>query len=180
MSYTGVSPSGSVETDEPADSGTSVIDRHSQIDGTYSTSRDLRIEGLLTGSVNCDGVLFIADGAVVDATVDAASVIVSGQLSGNIRCRGRLEITATGSVGGEVETATLVVVEGARYEGQINMTGAAPQAGNSAAATPALQDDTTSDAHLLLRRFTSTPPMESRDESPASSFDDDEDDEGSS
>lgn len=175
MSYSGVDPSVSV-TDEPDDSGTSVIDRHSEIDGTYSTARDLRIEGLLTGSVKCDGVLFIADGAIVDATVDAASVIVSGQLSGNIRCRGRLEITATGSVGGEVETAALVIVEGARYEGQINMSGNSPAAIQpSSTAPPATTDDT--DAHSLLRRFTSTPPVEARDESPASSTDEDEEEE---
>lgn len=179
MSYSGVGPSDSVETDESADRGTSIIDRHSEIDGTYSTSRDLRIEGLLTGSVNCDGVLFIADGAIVDATVHAASVIVSGQLSGAIRCRGRLEITATGSVGGEVETAALVIVEGARYEGQIRMSGAALDTNEQPALAPASQDDTVSDAHALLRRFTSTPPMESRDESPASTLDDDEDDERS-
>lgn len=178
MSYSGVEPSGTVEADESADRGTSIIDRHSEIDGTYSTSRDLRIEGLLTGSVNCDGVLFIADGAIVDATVDAASVIVSGQLSGDIRCRGRLEITATGSVGGEVETAALVIVEGARYEGQIKMSGAALETSEQPVTTPATQDDTTSDAHSLLRRFTSTPPVESRDESPASTLDEDEDDNG--
>jgi cytoskeletal protein CcmA (bactofilin family) len=177
MSYSGVEPSASVETDKSADRGTSVIDRHSEIDGTYNTSRDLRIEGLLTGSVNCDGVLFIADGAIVDATVDAASVIVSGQLSGNIRCRGRLEITATGSVGGEVETAALVIVEGARYEGQIKMSGAM-ESTEQPVTIPAVQDNTASDAHALLRRFTSTPPMESRDESPASTVDEEEDDEG--
>ncbi|CAN5526876.1 MAG: polymer-forming cytoskeletal protein [Chloroflexia bacterium] len=178
MSYSGVEPSGNVAADESADRGTSIIDRHSEIDGTYNTSRDLRIEGLLTGSVNCDGVLFIADGAIVDATVDAASVIVSGQLSGNIRCRGRLEITASGSVGGEVETAALVIVEGARYEGQIKMTGISMETSGQPVATPAAQDDTVSDAHSLLRRFTSTPPVESRDESPAATFDEDEDDEG--
>ena len=179
MSYSGVEPSGSVEADESADRGTSIIDRHSKIDGTYNTARDLRIEGLLTGSVNCDGVLFIADGAIVDATVDAASVIVSGQLSGDIRCRGKLEITATGSVGGEVETAALVIVEGARYEGQIRMSGVTLNSSEQPALAPVAQDDTVSDAHALLRRFTSTPPMESRDESPASNLDDDEDDETS-
>lgn len=177
MSYSGGVPSGNA-AGESEDRGTSIIDRHSEIDGTYSTTRDLRIEGLLTGSVKCDGVLFIADGAVVDASVDAASVIVSGQLSGSIRCRGRLEITATGSVGGEVETAALVIVEGARYEGEINMSGNQPEAITEQSPTLSSRNEDESDAHSLLRRFTSTPPIESRDESPASALDDDDDDEG--
>lgn len=176
MSYSGVQPPGNQPSDASGDRGTSVIDRHSEIEGTYTTTRDLRIEGTLSGSVNCDGVLFIADGAVVDAAVDAASVIVSGRLSGAIHCRGRLEITATGSVGGEVETATLVIVEGARYEGNISMIDEA--AGDlpspSASAGMASESENPSDSYSLLRRFTSTPPVEPRDESPASS-DDDED-----
>ncbi len=175
MSYSGVGPSAGAQADNSEERGTSIIDQHSQIEGTYSTSRDLRIEGLLTGSVNCDGVLFIADGAVVDATVDAASVIVSGQLSGSIRCRGRLEITATGSVGGEVETAALVIVEGARYEGQIKMTSEAAGSGVQTTARPTDESDAGTDAYSLLRRFTSTPPIEHRDQSPASAFDEDED-----
>lgn len=147
------------------DRGTSVVDQNSEVEGTYNTTRDLRIEGRLSGSVNCDGVLFIADGAEVDATVEAASIIVSGQLRGQIRCRGRLEITASGSVGGEVETATLVIVEGARYEGRISMQSNQPA--DSAAHTDA--DELTAaeppDTYSLLRRYASAAP-EAADETP--------------
>jgi cytoskeletal protein CcmA (bactofilin family) len=148
------------------DRGTSVVDQNSEVEGTYNTTRDLRIEGRLSGSVNCDGVLFIADGAEVDATVEAASIIVSGQLRGQIRCRGRLEITASGSVGGEVETATLVIVEGARYEGRISMqssqtggSGDNPDTGDSPASDPP-------DTYSLLRRYASAS-VEDAEETPA-------------
>lgn len=173
MSYSGMEASAVTSMDEAGDPGTSVVDRNSEVEGTYATTRDLRVEGRLTGSINCQGVLFVADGAEVDAEVDAASIIVSGRLQGNIRCAGRLEITATGSVGGEVATAALVIVEGARYEGQISMT-----AGTGESATPDSsiepEPEQQSDAYSLLRRYASTP-AESRDESPASSTDSDED-----
>lgn len=176
MSYSGVGSTGNDAAAEVEDRGTSVVDRNSEIEGTYNTSRDLRIEGVLTGSVNCDGVLFVADGADVDANVEAASIIVSGSLRGHIRCRGRLEITATGSVGGEVEAAALVIVEGARYEGQITMTADMPAA-ELDPATPAVETDTgPPDTYSLLRRYASGGSAP-RDESPASSLDQDEDDE---
>ena len=169
MSYSGAVSQGNQSVDEPGDSGTSVIDQHSEIEGTYTTTRDLRIEGNLTGSVNCDGVLFIADGAVVDAAVDAASVIVSGKLSGTIRCRGRLEITATGSVGGEVETGALVIVEGARYEGNISMVGSSSDVSARAASIESgIENENSSDSYSLLRRFTSTPPDDPRSETSSS------------
>ena len=176
MSYSGIGTTGNDAAGAAEDRGTSVVDRNSEIEGTYNTSRDLRIEGVLTGTVNCDGVLFVADGARVDATVDAASIIVSGNLSGHIRCRGRLEITATGSVGGEVETAALVIVEGARYEGEITMTADTP-AVETGSQTPATEVDTgPPDTYSLLRRYASGS-AEPRDESPASSQDPDKDEE---
>ena len=164
MSYSGMESPGEGTYSDSADRGTSVVDAHSEVEGTYNTSRDLRIEGHLTGSINCDGVLFVSDGADVDASVEAASIIVSGKLRGTIRCRGRLEITATGSVGGEVETASLVIVEGAHYEGQITMlSGSEP---TTAAPAPAPEPEESPDSYSLLRRYASTP-AESRDDAPA-------------
>lgn len=139
------------------DRGTSVIDAHSDVEGIYNTSRDLRVEGRLNGTINCDGVLFVADGAEVDAAVEAESIIVSGILRGTINCRGRLEITASGSVTGEVTTAGLVIVEGARYEGQIQMSAPTTPAATSA-PEPAVEEPTApepQDAYSLLRRYAS-------------------------
>ena len=77
-----------------------VIDANTVVDGTLSTSQDLRIEGRVTGSVLCDGVIHVAEGAEVDANVEAAGIVVAGSLSGTIVCHGRLEIRTTGSVRG--------------------------------------------------------------------------------
>lgn len=105
-----------------AASGTAtVVDANTVVDGMISTSHDLRVEGRVTGTIMCDGVLQIAEGAEVDATVEAAGIIVSGALSGAITCHGRLEIQSTGIVRGRVETGRLIVVEGAVYEGQLRM-----------------------------------------------------------
>jgi cytoskeletal protein CcmA (bactofilin family) len=158
VSYPGNEQSAAVAYSSADDRGTSVIDAHSDVEGTYNTSRDLRIEGRLNGSINCDGVLFIADGAEVDASVEAESIIVSGVLRGTILCRGRLEITSSGSVTGEVTTAGLVIVEGARYEGQIQMMSASTEA-PSAEAAPETREEPApeaQDAYSLLRRYASS------------------------
>jgi cytoskeletal protein CcmA (bactofilin family) len=111
--------------DETAGTDTfSVIDRNSIFDGTFQTTRDLRVEGEVKGTIECKGTLFVATGATVGAKVEADNVTVAGDLNGEVRCRGRLQIMPSGKVRGKVVTQTLVINEGALYEGQLEMTAA--------------------------------------------------------
>jgi len=100
----------------------SVIDRHSIFDGTFQANRNLRIEGEVKGTIECRGTLFVAQGANVSAKVEAESITVAGDLNGDIHCQGRLQIMPSGRVRGKVGTVTLVINEGAYYEGQLEMT----------------------------------------------------------
>ncbi len=113
--------------------GFSVIDRHSQFDGVFTAKRDLRIEGEVKGTIECQGTLFIAQGAVVAAHVEAENITVAGDLSGEVACRGRLQIMPSGRLRGKVQTRSLVVNEGAYYEGDVEMPAAAAAI---AASTP--------------------------------------------
>ena len=123
----------------------SVIDRYSNFDGTFRANRDLRIEGEVKGTIDCQGTLHIAQGANVTAKVEAEHISVAGDLNGDIRCRGRLQIMPSGRVRGKVATETLVINEGAFYEGQLEMMtpdqrpaigGRARPAGGSIGNTP--------------------------------------------
>ena len=100
----------------------SLIDRFSNFDGTFRSSRDLRIDGEVKGTIECQGTLLVAQGANVTAKVEAENITVAGDLNGDIRCRGRLQIMPSGQVRGKVQTETLVINEGAFYEGQLEMS----------------------------------------------------------
>lgn len=99
----------------------SLVDRYTVVDGTFTTTRDVRIEGELRGTLRCDGFVHVAEGAVVEATVEAGSITVAGQLRGTVTCRGKLTIVSTGQVHGNLTTRLLVVEEGGRCEGEIAM-----------------------------------------------------------
>lgn len=152
----------------PADR--SYIDPATTINGEITTERDLRIEGKAQGKISCEGVLTVAEGAVVDAEIIAASIIVAGEMSGKVRCRGRLEIRSTGMVRGDVKTGALVIVEGARYEGQIAME--ASEADAEVGENPDSEaDDATrpydpNDSFSFLRRFTPEDDDESEEDRP--------------
>jgi len=101
----------------------SLIDRHSAFDGTFRSQRDLRVEGELKGNVSCEGTLFVSEGATIAAEVEAEHITVAGELTGEIRCRGRLQILPSGRVRANVSTGSLIIQEGAIYEGQLEMAG---------------------------------------------------------
>lgn len=111
----------SVDDDEQQ--SISVIDQFSTFDGTYQSTRDLRIEGQVKGTIECRGTLHIAQGADVDATVEAENISVAGELDGEIVCRGKLLLLPSGRVRGKISTRTLIIHEGAFYEGDLEMGG---------------------------------------------------------
>ncbi len=110
---------GSVPDDQ--NESMSVIDRFSSFDGTYQSTRDVRIEGQVKGTIECQGTVHIAQGANVNARIEADNISVAGDLDGDINCRGRLQILPSGKVRGKINTVTLVINEGAHYEGQLEM-----------------------------------------------------------
>lgn len=137
----------------PDDAVFSLIDRHTTVDGSLMTSYDLRVDGQVLGILQCDGTLYVSEGASVDAAIEAGNVVVAGAASGAIRCRGRLEIQSSGVVRAEVATASLVILEGAVFEGQIRME-APPAMPASVDDVPADDDAAESnESFSFLRRF---------------------------
>ena len=100
----------------------SLIDRSSAFDGVLRTARNLRVEGQAKGEVYCDGTLYIEEGGQVDARVVSANITVAGSLTGEVTCHGKLQILPTGRVTARVATATLIIQEGAIYEGELRMS----------------------------------------------------------
>lgn len=153
----------------------SVIDQYSNFDGIYNSTRDLRIEGQVKGTIECRGTLHIAQGANVNARVEAENISVAGELEGEITCRGRLQILPSGRVTGKINTVTLVIHEGAFYEGEMEMgnqesrysgrSRRAPLGGGATSTQPSSReepaeqadDDTTTAtpaaANTFIRRF---------------------------
>lgn len=113
---------------------TSVIDQFSNFDGTYNSARDLRVEGQVKGTIVCKGTLHVAQGATVKATVEAEAISVAGELEGEVNCRGRLELLPSGRVKGQISTQSLVIHEGAVYEGDLEMGANAGRSRRSRAA----------------------------------------------
>lgn len=113
----------------PAVSGKmdNVIGANTSLSGTIKSDGNLRIDGVLQGSVETTGNVIIGPSARVLADVTANVVQIWGAVRGNITAKGRLEILPNGRVWGDVRVASLHIDEGGVFRGQCTMLGDTPQ-----------------------------------------------------
>jgi cytoskeletal protein CcmA (bactofilin family) len=83
--------------------------------------------------------------SAVEADIRAQNVSVAGRFKGSIVVKGRAEIARGGRVDGNITSKTLVVEEGAIFQGQSIMdqqaqAAAQPQAQAKSAETPKTED----------------------------------------
>lgn len=135
-----VAPSDSFSRQMPEGSR-SLVDRHTKVDGSVETPYDLRVEGQVSGTLACEGVLYVASGAEIDADVSATDAIVEGTIHGSIACSGRLEIRSTGVVRAAVQTQRLVIHEGAVLEGRLDMNAPEPAEDQPSGAAALLEPE---------------------------------------
>ena len=101
------------------------------IDGTVSGSEPVLIEGTVRGRINLQGDLQIGTKARVEATVHARNVTVEGKVTGDISADDRLELVMTATVDGNIKAPKIIVAEGAKFRGSVDM-GAPKPAGDAA------------------------------------------------
>lgn len=104
------------------------------IDGTVTGSEPVLIEGTITGKINLTGELRIGTKARIEATVHAKNVCVEGKLTGDISADDRIELVATATVDGNLKAPKIIVAEGARFRGSVDMGSAKPAAQSEPAA----------------------------------------------
>jgi cytoskeletal protein CcmA (bactofilin family) len=103
--------------------GETVVGEGASIEGAIRSERSIRIRGTVQGEIESKQRVIVEESAQVQARINAEHVTVLGEVNGSIECVGRLEIGASGRVTGEVSAGTLVIQEGAFFEGHLKMTG---------------------------------------------------------
>lgn len=105
----------------PASSSGAYLDAGSRISGKLNFETPARIDGQVEGEIYAKDSLTIGESAVVSAQIKADSVIVAGKVSGDITAVHRIEIRPSAKVMGNITAPTLVINEGALFEGHCAM-----------------------------------------------------------
>ena len=118
VSARSVARAAATDSDEDVES---TIGEHTTVDGTFKSENSIRIRGSVQGEIESQRSILIESQANVNAKVTAATVTVAGQVNGQIFCEGRVELRPSGRVIGEINAGTLIMQEGAFFEGHLKM-----------------------------------------------------------
>jgi len=128
----------------PVDSQISVVASETIWKGDLESDNSIHVYGRVEGSLRARDDVWIAQGADIDATIDARRVIVAGTVGGTIRATERFETLPQGRVSANVFAPTYIVHDGAVINGQLRM---------GAADAPAdARGDSSGSASVIQRR----------------------------
>ena len=99
----------------------STIGPTTTFDGVYKSESGIRVHGTAKGELESSKAVYIEENAKVSAKVTATHVVVAGEVNGEICCSGRVEIKPSGRVTGTINAGTLVMQEGAFFDGNLKM-----------------------------------------------------------
>lgn len=93
------------------------------ITGEASFKSMLRVDGRFSGKINSTGgTLIVGSGGQVDANIEVAVATIHGVVTGDIVASDRVELGRAAKLTGNITTPTLVIEQGAVFEGSCKMT----------------------------------------------------------
>ncbi len=116
---------------------TAFIDQGSEFEGKLSFKETVRIDGTFSGEIASENTLIVGETGEINASIQSRSVMVSGTVVGDIVATRQLVLHKTARLQGNVETPSLVIEEGATFNGGMKMM--RPEATAKKAADPPLK-----------------------------------------
>ena len=125
-----VAPVVRMETTKVASIGKSL-----HVKGELSGNEDLIIEGKVEGKIALTGYnVTIGETGRVAAEVHAKTIVIAGLVHGNVVAGDKVEVAATGTMMGDIRAPRVVLLDGGRFKGSIDME--SKSATGSAAVAP--------------------------------------------
>ncbi|MFZ1199509.1 MAG: polymer-forming cytoskeletal protein [Desulfobacterales bacterium] len=99
----------------------SLVSENISIEGELFGEENILINGHVIGSIKLNGDIVIGQSGVVEADVEANTVVIQGTVTGNVTARHHLEIQATGKMTGDISARSIDIKEGSTFEGRSRM-----------------------------------------------------------
>ncbi len=120
---------------------TAFIDQGSEFEGKLSFRDTVRIDGRFSGEITSENTLIVGESGEIDAEIRSKTVVVSGTVNGNMFAEAKVVLHKTAKINGDIHTPSLVVEEGAKITGKINMGGKSSQKSAASLKTVAAKTD---------------------------------------
>jgi cytoskeletal protein CcmA (bactofilin family) len=104
-----------------AASPVTILARGTRISGDLQSEGVLQIEGRVEGTVRSSTRVFITSSGEIEGDIHATEIVVAGTIRGNLHGGERVELQAGGAVHGDVTAPKVAVLEGAMFNGLLQM-----------------------------------------------------------
>jgi cytoskeletal protein CcmA (bactofilin family) len=91
------------------------------INGNLQGDEDLTVLGRVEGTLSLTKTLNVAESGIVKADISVRNAVVSGVVVGNITASDSVEITEAGRMVGDIRAPRVIIVDGARFRGNVDM-----------------------------------------------------------
>lgn len=99
----------------------SIIGQGMTLAGDCQTEGTIRIEGRVEGTIRAGKSVVVGRSGEVVGDIYTQDAVISGKVSGSIVAESRLELQATCAVEGEIRSRRILLDEGGRFNGNIQM-----------------------------------------------------------
>ena len=103
------------------DTNATVLGPTIEIEGEIEGDENLVIQGRVKGKIISRKSLTVDGSGQVEASITTHSMIVSGRLNGNVEASEKVEIKKEGKMVGDIKAPRIVIADGAKFKGNIEM-----------------------------------------------------------
>lgn len=98
------------------------LDEGCLIEGTITFQETLRADGKIKGSIVSKKNLIVGPTGEVEGEINVGTLQISGMVIGNVKASGKIVIHKGGRLFADVDTHSLVIEEGAVFQGKCTMS----------------------------------------------------------
>jgi cytoskeletal protein CcmA (bactofilin family) len=118
------------------ENSTTFFGKKLKIFGNISGEGNMIILGSFEGEFNLKGQLKVAQGAKVKGNFNATSIAINGNVEGNLTAAEKIHMDNTARINGRIVTPKVSILDGAVFDGEMQMGKKSAQAPKPAAAEP--------------------------------------------
>ncbi|MBU1100636.1 MAG: polymer-forming cytoskeletal protein [Bacteroidetes bacterium] len=100
----------------------SILSSGVRIEGKLISDGNVRIDGQIIGDVTVQGNLTLGETSKLKGNIKATNISISGTVEGTITAGEKLIIESKSRLTGDIISKILVIEEGAKFEGNSNMS----------------------------------------------------------
>ena len=100
---------------------TTIISVGVRIEGKVKSNGNIRVDGVIQGDIFSQGNITIGDNGEVNGQINVDVITIGGDVTGTVKAKSRLVLDTKGNLKGDIFTKSLVVKEGAMFDGKCKM-----------------------------------------------------------